>query len=82
MVTFTPFVVSTLGSFAPQALLLLQKIASRAFDYGYTSDSASFFRVSILSILSCIHRFNTRVQNEGVFILVVPIACFMPAAAI
>jgi hypothetical protein len=85
LVTFVPFVVSTLGSIAPQALLLLQKIASRAFDYGYTSDSASFFRVSVLSILSCVHRFNTRVQNQGVFNLVDPIACFMPglpAAAI
>jgi hypothetical protein len=82
LVTFVPFVVSTLGSIAPQALLLLQKIASRAFDYGYTTDSASFFRVSVLSILSCIHRFNTRVQNQGISNLVDPIACFMPAAAI
>ena len=77
-----PFAVSTLGTIAPQALTLLQQIASRAFDYGYTSDSATFFCVSILSILSCLHRFNTRVQNQGVANLIDPIACFQPAAAI
>jgi hypothetical protein len=29
-----------------------------------------------------LHRFNTRVQNQGVANLIDPIACFQPAAAI
>jgi hypothetical protein len=91
LVTFAPFVVSTLGSItsiAPQALaalLLLQKIASRAFDYGYTADSFCLFFPCVYSLYFVLHPPLQHSRSEPghlISSLIDPIACFMPVAAI
>jgi len=62
---FIPFVLSSMGTLAPQATELLKLISRRALDYGYTTDSSLFFRQSLISILVTLHRGNLIVQHHG-----------------
>ena len=74
--SFLPFVLSTMGTLAPQADEFLRTIARVAYTNGYTTNSKAFYTTSILSVLSCLHRHNTRVQEQGLMHLQSPIGSY------
>ena len=63
--SFVPFVLSTFGTISPSSNQLLISISKRAFDFGYTTDATLFYRLSVLSVLSCLHRFNIGIQESA-----------------
>ena len=80
--TFVPFVLSTMGTLAPQADDLLKTIARTAFTNGYTTNSNAFYVASVLSVLSYLHRHNTRTQEQGLMNLSFPIVSHTQAPAV
>jgi hypothetical protein len=80
--SFVPFVLSTMGTLAPQADDLLKTIARTAFTNGYTTNSNAFYVASVLSVLSCLHRHNTRIQEQGLMNLSFPIVSHTQAPAV
>ena len=74
--SFVPFVLSSMGTLAPQADDFLRRIARVAFTNGYTTNTKAFYTTSILSVLSCLHRHNTRVQEQGLMHLQSPIGSY------
>jgi hypothetical protein len=63
---FIPLVISSRGVLAPKAIQLLKSISTRAYDFGYTTSSALFYRNSVLTILTALHQGNLFVLNQGV----------------
>ena len=70
-----------MGTLAPQADELLRAIAREALKNGYTTNSTAFYTKAVLSVLSCLHRHNTRIQEQGLMNLSSPIGTFSKQSA-